>query len=124
MPSVMYGDDLVPVWRRPWRSAGDLGGFRMISELEVGQHWTEARLAPNMHEHLPVIDGAPVPVGVAIAADLIRDGADVAYCTELLMPRPLVTLDSLGRHHRLAHLEAARVSRPRADAERPRSPMP
>lgn len=94
MPSVLYGDVPVPIWRGPWqKSTTGVDGFRMISELRPGQHWSEARVEPNMVEGLADVDGEALPVGVAIAANLIRDGADWAYCTELFSNRPLVLLD-------------------------------
>lgn len=88
----------MPVWYRPWqRSATGIDGFRMISELRPGQHWSEVRVEPNMVEALADVDGDALPVGVAIAAELVRDGADWAYCTELFGNRPVVLLDHSAR---------------------------
>jgi hypothetical protein len=49
-----------------------------LSKLSEKQIVTDSQF-----EHLALINGEAIPVGVAIAAELVREGADWAYCSEL-----------------------------------------
>jgi hypothetical protein len=80
---IMYGDVEVPVIERPWRAAADVPGYRMTYRLLPGQRWRDAPWSDSQYEHLPVVAGEVLPVGVAVAAELVDQGADWAYCTEM-----------------------------------------
>jgi hypothetical protein len=81
--SISFGDLDVPVIAREWRSAPGVVGYRKIYRLHPGELWVDAPVSGNQYEHLALIDGRPLPVGVAIAAELMREGVDWAYCTEM-----------------------------------------
>src|SRR4051794_26907273 len=90
MPSIVYGDAPAPVWQRPWhKSKFGVDGFRVIADLQPGQHWSMAPIEPNLYEALVDVENGPAPVGVAIAADLFREGAEWAFSTEMYLNRPL-----------------------------------
>lgn len=90
--TIRYGDEDVPVLARPWREAPDVVGCREVFRLRPGQSFVEAPVNDRMYEALVLVDGEPLPVGVVIAAELMREGVDWAYCTEVFGGR-LVVLD-------------------------------
>ena len=67
-------------------------GYRKTYSLVPGQRWSDAPVTLDQYEHLVELDGEVVPVGVAIARELVAAGADWAYCTELWAGK-LVLLD-------------------------------
>jgi hypothetical protein len=78
---VRYGDGDVPELTRTWPDCGRYNWWSMI----VGERWTPTPLTGDPKEsweHLALVDGELLPAGVAMAAELIKRGADWAYDVE------------------------------------------
>lgn len=80
---------------RDWVSVR-IDGYRKTYALRPGQSWRDAPVSADQYEHLVLQDDEPVPVGVAIARELMASGADWAYCTELWGGSGPVLLDQHG----------------------------
>lgn len=85
MRTIQYGSASVPLLRREWKEAGNVAGYRQTYKLSPGQRWFDAPVSEDQYEALVELDGwpEPVPVGIAIAEELVRAGCDAAYCLEL-----------------------------------------
>jgi hypothetical protein len=75
---------------RKWDAAENVVGYRKTYSLTPGQMWVDAEVTEGQYEHLVDTDGGTVPVGVIIVRELLDDGADWAYATELWGPRPVL----------------------------------
>ena len=93
METIYFGDRDVPLLRRAWAQAPYAAGYRKIYRLHPGERWTDAPVTPDQFEALVDYDGEAIPIGVAIARELIEDGADWAVATE--MWGGLVLLDEM-----------------------------
>jgi hypothetical protein len=93
--TIRYGDKLVPVLERPWKSDGGKSPYPETHNLKPGQHWTEGRTENQFSEHYVMLgenviiypDDLPrgvasIPVGAAIARELQSDGARWAVWTD------------------------------------------
>ena len=78
----MYGDVEVPLLQRPWRKNHERLPYRKTYSLKPGQHWREAPSTTEQWEHYVHLPEGPVPVGAAIARELISEGASCAVFTE------------------------------------------
>ena len=83
MRTIRFGNEDVPVLHRRWRQAAFADGYRMTYRLRPGERWSDAPVTPNQFEALVDLDGRVIPVGVAIAGELIDDGATWAFSTEM-----------------------------------------
>jgi hypothetical protein len=89
MRTVRYGDEMVPLIFRSWRTGPRLP-YRKTYKLKPGQRWQGADTTVEQSEHYVLLDsGDQVPVGAMIATELINDGARVACFSELWGPRPV-----------------------------------
>ena len=68
--------------------------YRQISVMKPGDHWAAAPTTQQF-EHYVEIDGEVMPVGAAIARDLLMDGAAWVCFTELWGRRPVVVSPDL-----------------------------
>lgn len=81
--TIIYGDREVPVFERPWRVAVR-SPYRKTYKLKPGEHWAEAPVTHNQFENYVLLDdGQTIPVGAAIARELMSEGAKSAVFTEL-----------------------------------------
>jgi hypothetical protein len=84
---VTYGDQRVPLLRRPWPSVG----VRHWRYLRPGERWKSMPATPDgTTEHIALVGGIELPVGVAIAAELMSEGADWAFSAEVFGGRLLL----------------------------------
>jgi hypothetical protein len=81
--TIRWGSVDVPLYEGPWTAAADIVGFRELQKMKPGQLWFDLPFGTRFYEHLPLVNGRPVPVGVAIAGELIRSGAEWAYLVEV-----------------------------------------
>lgn len=79
---MRYGGDEARMIETDW-VAGPRAPYPMLHTLQVGQHWTEARLGPDQTEGQPIVDGVPIPAGLAIAELMMAEGADWSFCSEV-----------------------------------------
>ena len=82
MKSIRYGSIEVPLIERNWPEVV-ADSYRKTYTLQPGQHWREAEVTEKQGELYTSIDGEMVPVGAAIARELLSDGATWACFTEL-----------------------------------------
>jgi hypothetical protein len=80
--SVTYGDVPVAVLQRRWASAPPIP-YRKTFRLRPGQAWDDADRSSTLRGRYALVDGEVVPVGVAIARELVEAGAGWAYATEV-----------------------------------------
>lgn len=79
---MRFGDDFVPVLEARWRISPRLP-YRNTYALKPGQHWTEAPTTEDQFEYYVELDGEVMPVGAAIARQLLAEGCTWAYFTEM-----------------------------------------
>jgi hypothetical protein len=112
--TIKYGDREVPVIERGWRSSGGRPPYPQTYALKPGQRWKTAPTTMKQSEHYVVLeDGViiypqdriegidAIPVGAAIARELIAEGAQWAVWTEcwgglVLVGPDLVCVDKSG----------------------------
>lgn len=80
--TIRYGSTDVPLLERDWPEVR-ADGYRKTYSLRPGQHWLEADVSDKQGELYTSIDGDVVPVGAAIARELLAEGATWACFTEL-----------------------------------------
>ncbi|MBI4782245.1 MAG: hypothetical protein HY785_13140 [Oscillatoriophycideae cyanobacterium NC_groundwater_1537_Pr4_S-0.65um_50_18] len=81
--TIKYGDAEVPVIERFWKVAERLP-YRKTYSLKPGQHWKDAGVTSKQWESYVLLDdGEAIPVGAAIARELLAEGASFAVFTEL-----------------------------------------
>jgi hypothetical protein len=91
--TITYGDAEVPIIERFWKVAERLP-YRKTYKMQVGEHWTEADVTSEQYESYVMLeDGEVVPVGAAIARELVSEGALSAVFTELWGRLVLVNSD-------------------------------
>ncbi|CAB4365429.1 MAG: hypothetical protein F2681_15010 [Actinobacteria bacterium] len=82
MRTIRYGNAEVRLIERDWDVA-DRANYRMTYRLTPGEHWRDAPESDGQFEYYVNLDGEVMPVGVAIARELLAEGADWACFTEL-----------------------------------------
>ena len=82
MPTTRFGDHDVPILDRSWPCSAPLP-YRKTYKLKPGDRWENAPTTEGQLEHYVELDGEVMPVGAAIARELVREGASWAYFTEL-----------------------------------------
>jgi hypothetical protein len=80
--SVTLGDGPVAVLRRSWGGAPAVA-YRKSFRLRPGQAWHDADRSSSLRGRYALVDGEVLPVGVAIARELVASGAGWAYATEV-----------------------------------------
>lgn len=80
---MRWGDEDVAVETKPWRAASDVNGYRQTYKLMPGDRWIDAPLGEGQYENLVATDDGPLPVGLAIARELVNAGASWAVMVEL-----------------------------------------
>jgi hypothetical protein len=116
--TIPYGDREVPIFERPWQAATP-SPYKMTYKLKPGEHWAEAPVTHNQFENYVLLDdGQAIPVGAAIARELMSEGAKSAVFTELWHGLVLVGPDLIcvSKDHEdfkelLANLKAANGGR-------------
>jgi hypothetical protein len=84
---VIYGDQPVPLLRRPWPSVG----VRHWRYLQPGERWASILAMPEgTTEHVALVDCIELPVGVAIAPNSCHTGAGWVYSAEVFGGRLLL----------------------------------
>jgi hypothetical protein len=81
--TIKYGDEEVPLLRRPWPRRKSMTPYFRTDLLAVGDNWKNAPIKGKFTENYVQLDGGTFPVGVLIARDLLDEGAIVAVCTDL-----------------------------------------
>src|ERR1700722_5123572 len=93
--TIRYGDRMVPIIERHWKTSGGKPPYPKTYALKPGQHWKDAPLTMDQWEHYVMLDETvisyatdattevkAIPVGAAIARELIEEGAAQAVWTE------------------------------------------
>lgn len=89
MSTIRFGDDEVPVLERTWPCA-PRSPYRKTYRLRPGDLWSNAPATEEQFEYYVETDGLVMPVGAAIARELITEGAAWACFTELWAGRVVV----------------------------------
>lgn len=77
----------MPVEVRYWKRRREMRPYFRTDLLKPGQSWSDAPTVGGYTEHYVRLDGQTLPVGVAIARELLREGAIEAVCTDLTLGR-------------------------------------
>jgi hypothetical protein len=81
--TITYGGREVPVFERSWQASAPLP-YKMTYKLKPGEHWNDAPTSHKQFENYVLLnDGQAVPVGIAIARELMEESAKSAVFTEL-----------------------------------------
>ena len=80
--TIRFGDDEVPVQERCWPCA-PASPYRKTYKLKPGDRWCDAPTTNEQFEWYVDLDGEVMPVGAAIARELIGEGATWVCFTEL-----------------------------------------
>lgn len=83
MKKTRYGAEEVPTIQRSWRS-GEKVPYKKTYGLKPGESWHDAEETENQWEHYVILEGeTQIPVGAAIAKELINEGATETAFIEL-----------------------------------------
>lgn len=80
---MKWGDDEVRLEQPGWRASKVVNGYRKTYRLQPGELWADAPVTDGQYENLVESDDGPIPVGLRIAQDLVRGGAEWAVMVEL-----------------------------------------
>jgi hypothetical protein len=84
-----WGDDDAPVLQRDWRRHATRLPYRKTYRLKVGDRWHDAPTTDAQWKHYVELEDDIVPVGAAIARELMTQGAVTALWTESWGRRPV-----------------------------------
>src|ERR1700737_2588300 len=86
--TIKYGDRVVPIIQRDWKSDGGKSPYPETHTLKAGEHWKNGRTENKFSEHYVLLEGDVIvypedrqlglkyiPVGAAIARELKAEGA-------------------------------------------------
>lgn len=79
---VNYGGRQAAVLERDWPVAPPQP-YRKAFRLRPGDHWRDAERSTTLRERYAIIDGEVVPVAVAIARELVSQGATWAFAAQV-----------------------------------------
>jgi hypothetical protein len=81
-PTILWGDDQVPVLHRDWCRHHQRLPYRKTYRLKHGERWHDAPTTEKQWEHYVELADDIVPAGAVIARELIAEGAVTALWTE------------------------------------------
>ncbi|HVF70036.1 MAG TPA: hypothetical protein VM940_00325 [Chthoniobacterales bacterium] len=89
LATILWGDDQVAVLQRDWIRHATRLPYRKTYRLKAGQRWHDAPTTAAQWEHYVEFDDDIIPVGAAIARELLAEGAVSVLWTECWGRRPV-----------------------------------